>query len=117
MYWLTRLTPLGMALGVFSIFSFVATVFLLIVGIHMEDDIFEVGTRAIALKLRRASFCLGIVATLLVIANCLLPTTREMAAILIVPRIANSEKVQKAGDKLYDLAVDWMEEMKQKIDR
>ena len=44
--------------------------------------------------------------------SCLIPTTREMAAILVVPRIANSEKVQQAGNKLYDLAVEWMDELK-----
>jgi hypothetical protein len=46
------------------------------------------------------------------VVNCLLPTTREMAAILVVPRIANSEKVQTVGNHLYDLAVEWMEELR-----
>lgn len=40
------------------------------------------------------------------------PTTKEMAAIMIVPRIANSEKVQFCGNKMYDLAVEWMEALK-----
>ena len=44
--------------------------------------------------------------------SCLIPTTREMAVILVVPRIANSEKVQQAGNKLYDLAIEWMAELK-----
>lgn len=41
-----------------------------------------------------------------------IPTTRQMAAIMIVPKIVNSEKVQAVGNRLYDLAVEWMEELK-----
>jgi hypothetical protein len=35
-----------------------------------------------------------------------------MAAIIIVPKIANSEKVQTAGNKLYELALEWMEALR-----
>ena len=47
-----------------------------------------------------------------VLAVTLIPTTEEMAAIIVVPEIANSEKVQYAGNKLYDLAVEWMQELR-----
>lgn len=40
------------------------------------------------------------------------PSTKQMAAIMIVPKIANSEKVHTIGNKVYDLAVEWMEELK-----
>lgn len=40
-----------------------------------------------------------------------LPTTKQMAAIMIVPKIVNSEKVQTVGNKIYDLAVEWMKEL------
>lgn len=40
------------------------------------------------------------------------PSTRQMAAILVVPKIANSEKLQTADSKLYELAVEWMGELK-----
>lgn len=30
----------------------------------------------------------------------------------MVPKIANNEKVQAAGNKLYDLAVEWMDELR-----
>lgn len=42
------------------------------------------------------------------------PTTRQAAAIMIVPKLANSEKVQTVGNHLYDLAVEWMEELRPK---
>jgi hypothetical protein len=40
------------------------------------------------------------------------PSTKQMAAIMIVPKIANNEKVQTIGNKVYDLAVEWMDELK-----
>lgn len=42
------------------------------------------------------------------------PSTRQMAAILVVPKIVNSEKLQTAGNRLYDLAVEWMDELRPK---
>jgi len=54
-------------------------------------------------------------AVLLVVSMLLFtftPTTKQMAAILIVPKIINSEKVQTVGNRLYDLAVEWMDELR-----
>ena len=40
------------------------------------------------------------------------PSTKQAAAILVVPSIVSSEKVQTVGNQLYDLAVEWMEELR-----
>ena len=56
-------------------------------------------------------FMLLIVVALQVVA-AFMPSTRQMAAIIVVPKIANSEQVQTVGNKLYDLAVEWMDELK-----
>lgn len=39
------------------------------------------------------------------------PSTKEMAAIIVVPEIVQSEKVEKIGNEFYDLALDWMKEL------
>ena len=39
------------------------------------------------------------------------PTTKEMAGIVVIPKIYNSEKVQTIGTELYNLAIDWMKEI------
>jgi len=52
------------------------------------------------------------VAILVATVVTFIPTTKQMAAIMIVPRLANSERVQNIGNKVYDLAVEWMEELK-----
>lgn len=54
----------------------------------------------------------ALAAIVMIAVTTFTPSTRQMAAILIVPRIANSEKVQQAGNKLYELAVEWMDELK-----
>lgn len=41
-----------------------------------------------------------------------IPTSKEMAAILIVPKIVNNAKVQEVPDKLMTLATEWLEELR-----
>lgn len=55
-----------------------------------------------------------VVAVVIHIAGAFVPSTKQMAAIIVVPKIANSEKVQTVGNQLYDLAVEWMNELKPK---
>ena len=113
MYWLTRLTPLGS--GVRAIIDILAplTIGILVAGLLMQEPgSFKDETRRIGRKLVKASPFVAALAGVLLIANCLLPTTKEMAAILIIPRVANSEKVQTVGNHLYDLACEWMEELR-----
>ena len=113
MYWLTRLTPLGHGVGVFIFILALLTLGLLILELMMQDphEFSEEGHR-IGVKFVKASPFVAVLAAILLIANCLLPTTKEMAAILIIPRVANSEKVQTVGNHLYDLACEWMEELR-----
>ena len=46
------------------------------------------------------------------VIGAFIPSTKQMAAILVVPKIANSEKVQMVGNRLYELAVEWMDELR-----
>lgn len=46
--------------------------------------------------------------------NCLiafLPTTKEMAAIYVIPKIANNESLQSIGSEMMDLAKEWLKEL------
>ena len=54
-------------------------------------------------------------AVVIKLTTAFVPSTKQMAAIIVVPKIANSEKVQTVGNKLYDLAVEWMDELKPAI--
>lgn len=112
MYWLTRMTPITNMLGVIVMLLVVVALMLAIATITMPSDIFGEKTHHIRMRLIRTVVAIGILSFVFGFANMLTPTTREMAAILIVPRIANSEKVQTVGNHLYDLAVEWMEELR-----
>lgn len=135
MYWLTRLDSIKWTLdGFTTVFVFVTLVLVFIavltysIGTFTSNgtsDAFYGKTddelKSIQARLRRVSARCAVAAFLLLstdvaasILNALLPSTREIAAILIVPRIANSEKVQQADNKLYDLAVEWMDELRPK---
>ena len=113
MYWLTRLTPLGHGVGFIIFLLALLALGLLVLGMMMQDphEFNDEGCR-IGWKFVKASPFVAVLAVILLIANCLLPTTNEMAAILIIPRVANSEKVQTVGNHLYDLACEWMEELR-----
>lgn len=45
------------------------------------------------------------------------PSTKQLAAILVVPKIVNNEKVQTIGNELYKVAVEWMDELRPKAPR
>ena len=112
MYWLTRLTPLGNGLAFIIVLLFITAVAHLVAGCIMQDYGFSDETHERGIKLVKISPLLAVMAVVLLFVNCMLPTTKDMAAILIVPRIANSEKVQTVGNQLYDIAVEWMEELR-----
>lgn len=63
-------------------------------------------------------FCLAVLGLVFAMSNSflfhMLPTTKQMAAVIVVPRVVNNEKMQMAGNKLYDLAVEWMDELRPK---
>ena len=68
---------------------------------------------------RITRWMLGLITSVLVLivlaailGRTFIPTTRTMAAMYIIPAVANNEKVQDCGNRLYDLAIEWMDELK-----
>jgi len=116
MYWLTRLDGMSCAIITCTVlFCFAYSIGLMFGlcqyfnNLHYGPDDKDLKNAKLILRyIAKYSF----VPIVGIVMSCLIPTTREMAAILIVPRIANSEKVQRAGNELYELAVEWMDELK-----
>jgi len=109
MYWITRLDEIvsfGTSLIFVSTFVF-AIGLLCIVG--RTDSIEDPAVKPMFNRLVKWTLPFVLLGAFVC---TFIPTTKQMAAILIIPRIANSEKVQQAGNKLYDLAVEWMDELK-----
>ena len=40
------------------------------------------------------------------------PSAKTVAAMYVLPKIVNSEKVQQLGDEAYDIAIEWMKSLK-----
>ena len=102
MYWLVMLDNLiGGLFAILIICVLFFTLGLSFLGMAEKEELYI----PIAKKLL-------VVAAVSLLCVTFIPTTKQMAAIMIVPKIANSEKVQTIGNKVYDLAVEWMEELK-----
>lgn len=122
MYWLTMLDSIKSFLFLLSALSAVATILFTAVAFALATKIREFSSTpkedidaSHALGYRMLKFVtpsLMALTLVLFLVTTLTPTTKQMAAILVVPRIANSEKVQMAGNKLYDLACAWMDELR-----
>lgn len=121
MYWITRLDGIVTLLALLASFLFAMGIIMLVYGRNecfavkiwsWDTDKSIAARHEFGHKLYKAGLMMVPVGILLYILLVMVPTTKQMAAIFIVPRIANSEKVQQAGNKLYDPAVEWMDELK-----
>ena len=124
LYWLTRCDEIkallepGFGWGLFWFISTVALLISTIVGVATEGSpensedyyIFRIATAA---KRVSKPVCIVLSAFILLGAtiSALIPTTKEMAAIVVIPAVANSESVQGFGEGIVNLAKDWMKEL------
>ena len=127
LYWLTRCDEIkallepGFGWGLFWFVSTVALLISTIAGTATEGspedsadyDIFRIATAA---KRISKPVCIVFSAFILLGAtiSALIPTTKEMAAIVVIPKVANSQPVQDIGQGIVDLAKDWMIELSTK---
>jgi ABC-type nitrate/sulfonate/bicarbonate transport system permease component len=108
-YWITRLDAVRQAAGglcVLSVFAVAAGLFALFVC--TADDVPDPFRSIWRNVTRVAAVVLAVSWAVLVLT----PTKQEMAAIIVVPRIANSETVAEIGDGVKTLAVEWLEELR-----
>ena len=108
-YWITRLDAIREGAGLVCFFCVLLTgagLFALFVcAADSVDDPFPGMWRNVT----RCAVVLFFVSGLV---RVLTPTKQEMAAIIVVPRIANSETVAEIGDGVKTLAVEWLEELR-----
>lgn len=135
-YWLTRCDAIKAALdtnGGFLLFAVLGALCfgIFLIGCCVETDeisrLTENGSSEE--KIQNEKVCLGICKVGRKIGLCFLfvflfiwlfcritcpfvPTTKEMAAVIVIPKVANSESVQGLGEGVVELAKSWMEELK-----
>lgn len=108
-YWITRLDAVRQAAGGLCVLSVLAVgggLFALFVC--TADDVPDPFRSIWRNVTRVAAVVLAVFGLVLVLT----PTKQEMAAIIVVPRIANSETVAEIGDGVKTLAVEWLEELR-----
>lgn len=106
-YWITRLEPIGKTAITMAVSGFM---FALILFGPICDDFGE-ETVAKLKRIQKWLFAMGAVGLLLA---TFVPTKKEAAAMIVIPRIANSETVEQIGDSVKTLAVEWLEELRPK---
>lgn len=100
MYWIVILDSVVVASGLLTVvFGFLSATVMAYMSDTRDSEawpLFAIG---------------GVMTLLMALVWTFTPSTKQMAAIVVVPKIVNSEKVQDVGEKLYGLAVEWMDEL------
>ena len=108
-YWITRLKAF-LALSGSVLFVIACT--LVIVGLYWMSQYPLSDDESTAMRKVLKTCLVASVVPLIVVT--LVPSQKEMAAILVIPRVANSETVQELGDGLVTLAREWMQDLRPK---
>lgn len=104
-YWISTLDSLVKLVAVF-LAVMIAGLICLIVGIMVNSDCGnEKKVRDRCCRLFKVLLPLAVAFSVILV---FVPSSRTVAAMYVVPAIANSEKVHDVGNRLYDLAVQWM---------
>ena len=109
-YLISRLTPIHdiaeISVVMSTITSIAMAAILLIISIEKDYSCDE---SVVIRKLIRWPIA-ALIMSVLVIG--LVPTTKDAAAMIVIPRIANSQSVQELGESVVALAKAWCEELK-----
>lgn len=109
-YWLTRCDYIQTACFVLAFLTAIAAVLLWVAHFASKYDS-DCG-KVFCKTSYKFLIPLNILFPLFIIAACAVPRTSEMAAIIVIPAIANNENVQDLGQGVVDLAKDWLQELK-----
>ena len=107
-YWISQLDSVIKVSAALGIILSLAMVFCCIgyIVMRLEGDYSEL--------LDKLRYKLFLLACPFVLIATFLPSSKTLAAMYIVPAIANNEKVKDVGDRLYGLAVEWLDDLKPK---
>lgn len=112
-YLISRLDTINILLIILTLVSFVICVLSVIIILVMTEN--EGWESSVPTSIRR--FIKWPILALLAssILLILVPTTRDAAAMFVIPRIANSQTVNELGEAIVGLAKEWCAELRPKI--
>lgn len=113
-YWITRLDSIGCFFAIIgTIITIVSAICLIVALVNKAESYTDDDDKTV-----KKWFLIGIktafISSLFWGVAVFVPSTKEMAAILILPKIVNNEKVQKIPDQMLTLANEWMQELRPK---
>lgn len=109
-YMISRLDAVSIFFSIMiKVFS-CATAMLIVASFVSAVD-YGVDSNFSVLSRRYAKWFAGILAVL-TLCSVLLPRSRDVAAMIVVPRIANSQSVSDIGESIVGLAKAWCDELK-----
>ena len=108
-YWLTRLDAAS------DLFTFLCLVFgLSSIALGIGCVVCAVEREEESLKKVQPYFKRALIGVFLTVsAATFFPSTKEMAAIIVLPAIANNTDVQEIGAGITDLAKEWLRDLKE----
>ena len=126
-YWITRLDGIrGLCFGIqtfavlFAILGIIAAIVALCISVTAEEEGSDDDARIassickFACKVWIPAFCIAMVCSL---ARTFTPTTKEMIAIKVIPRITSVDNVEKIKDiskDMLDVTAEWLKDMRKK---
>ena len=108
LYWILQLDSIKAAVVALAITTSLATLFLGVIGLDSSER-----ERARGETMHRFAIRLAIVAVPLTLLTAFLPSSRTMAAVVLIPAIANNETIQREASDLYRLAKQAIERVAQ----
>ena len=122
MYWITRLDEVCCVVGILAAIATAGAIFVAFpLAIEYfswsdhdrkyRDDINDTSIPA----LRKVFLWLAISSIALLMADIFIPTTKDAAAIMVVPKIANSESVEEISTAVKDAAIKWLKETAEEV--
>ena len=104
MYWITRLDNINIAATIFLVLAAIGTIIgLVLMGVRYDDN--DKDAKRWGRRVLRTSIP---VALLFIFVQMFLPTTKQMAAILVIPKIVNNKKIQELPENLLELSNEWI---------
>ena len=100
-YWLTRLDNISITFGILAMLLSIGLIITTVIRIMMTIDDDDIPT-----EFRRVWNFLAISTAITFAVGTFVPTSKEAAAMYVIPKIANSETVQELGDQVKTLAVE-----------
>jgi len=119
-YWITRMDGIksfffvtGSTLCCLMVFFYVTSFLIFNSSYSSDRELKE------ALASLKACYVSALVGLPLLIISCFIPTTKEMAAITVLPKISHAisenEALKKLPNNIAELATDWVEKLKPSV--